>query len=65
MINQRLQELGIELPPGFPPAGNYLGCVVDNDLVYVGGHVPINGDNVIRGRWAATSPWKREGRRRD
>jgi hypothetical protein len=29
VIDQRLQELGIELPPVFPPAGNYLGCVVE------------------------------------
>ena len=28
MIAERLVELGIELPPVFPPAGNYLGCVV-------------------------------------
>jgi enamine deaminase RidA (YjgF/YER057c/UK114 family) len=34
----------------FPPAGNYLGCVVQDDLVYVGGHGPIGGDGVIRGK---------------
>jgi enamine deaminase RidA (YjgF/YER057c/UK114 family) len=50
VIDQRLQELGIELPPVFPPAGNYLGCVVDGGLVYVGGHGPINGEHVIRGK---------------
>jgi enamine deaminase RidA (YjgF/YER057c/UK114 family) len=50
MIDQRLQELGITLPPVFSPAGNYLGCVVDNGVVYVSGHGPINGDNVIRGK---------------
>jgi enamine deaminase RidA (YjgF/YER057c/UK114 family) len=50
MIDQRLQELGIVLPPVFPPAGNYLACVVDDDVVYVGGHGPINGENVIRGK---------------
>ena len=43
MIEQRLQELGIVLPPVFPPAGNYLGCVVDDGLVFVGGHGPIDG----------------------
>jgi enamine deaminase RidA (YjgF/YER057c/UK114 family) len=50
MIANRLVELGIELPPVFPPAGNYLGCVVDGDIVYVGGHGPLDGSNVIRGK---------------
>jgi enamine deaminase RidA (YjgF/YER057c/UK114 family) len=50
VIAERLQELGIELPPVFPPAGNYLGCVVDDGLVYAGGHGPISGEHVIRGK---------------
>jgi enamine deaminase RidA (YjgF/YER057c/UK114 family) len=50
MIAQRLQQLGIVLPPVFPPAGNYLGCVVDDGMVYVGGHGPISGDVMIRGK---------------
>jgi enamine deaminase RidA (YjgF/YER057c/UK114 family) len=49
-VRQRLEELGLRLPPVFPPAGNYLGCVVDGDLVYVGGHGPINGDDVVIGK---------------
>jgi enamine deaminase RidA (YjgF/YER057c/UK114 family) len=53
MIADRMRELGIELPPVFPPAGNYLGCVVDGDLVYVGGHGPIDGENVIQGKVGA------------
>jgi enamine deaminase RidA (YjgF/YER057c/UK114 family) len=50
MIAERLAELGIRLPPPFPPAGNYLPCVVDGDLVHVGGHGPIDGNKVIRGK---------------
>ena len=50
MISERLVELGIALPAVFPPAGNYLGCVVDGDLVYVGGHGPIDGTHLIRGK---------------
>ncbi len=50
MIDERLQELDITLPPVFPPAGNYLGCVVDGGLVHVGGHGPIDGEHVIRGK---------------
>jgi hypothetical protein len=34
----------------FPPAGNYLGCVVDDGIVYVGGHGPTDGENIIRGK---------------
>lgn len=50
MISERLAQLGIVLPPVFPPAGNYLGCVVVGDSVVVGGHGPIDGDRVIRGK---------------
>jgi enamine deaminase RidA (YjgF/YER057c/UK114 family) len=53
MIAERLSELGIVLPPVFPPAGNYVGCVLDGDLVYVSGHGPIAGDTVIRGKVGA------------
>lgn len=50
MIAERLIELGIALPPPFPPAGNYLACVIDGDLVHVGGHGPIAGDTMICGK---------------
>jgi enamine deaminase RidA (YjgF/YER057c/UK114 family) len=50
MITERLKELGIVLPPTFPPAGNYLPCVFDGGLVYVGGHGPIDGDHMLRGK---------------
>ena len=49
-IAERLDSLGIELPPPFPPAGNYLSCVIDEGLVYVGGHGPVAGDQMIRGK---------------
>ena len=49
-IADRLGSLGIELPPPFPPAGNYLSCVIDEGLVYVGGHGPVAGDQMIRGK---------------
>jgi enamine deaminase RidA (YjgF/YER057c/UK114 family) len=54
VIEQRLNELGIVLPPVFPPAANYLGCVVDNDIVHVGGHGPFDGVESIRGKVGAT-----------
>ena len=49
-IAQRLVELGIELPPVLPPAGNYLGCVRTGDLLHVGGHGPLDGTVIITGK---------------
>jgi len=53
VIDERLEQLGIVLPPVFPPAGNYLGCVVCDGLVHVGGHGPIAGTDVVRGKVGA------------
>src|SRR4051794_14440292 len=50
MISDRLNELGITLPPVLPPAGNYVGCVVVDGIVYVGGHGPVAAARVIRGK---------------
>lgn len=33
-----------------PPAGNYIPCFVDDDVVYVGGHGPVSGDVIIHGK---------------
>jgi enamine deaminase RidA (YjgF/YER057c/UK114 family) len=52
-VARRLQELGIELPPPMPPAGNYVSCVVVGDQVIVGGHGPVNGDEIVRGKVGA------------
>ena len=41
------------LPPVSPPAGNYLACVIIDDMVYVGGHGPIAGSEIIRGKVGA------------
>ena len=50
MIADRLVELGITLPPVFSPAGNYVGCVVDGDVVHVSGHGPVNGSEMVVGK---------------
>jgi enamine deaminase RidA (YjgF/YER057c/UK114 family) len=50
VIAERLAALGLTLPAVFPPAGNYVGCVVVGNTIHVGGHGPIDGDNVIRGK---------------
>jgi enamine deaminase RidA (YjgF/YER057c/UK114 family) len=49
-IDARLDELGITLPPVFPPAGNYLPLVVVGDVVHVGGHGPTDGANWTTGK---------------
>ena len=51
----RLAELGIELPPVFPPAGSYVGCVVVDDMVHVGGHGPVTAARSCGARSAPTS----------
>lgn len=53
MIADRLADLGIVLPPPMPPAGNYLGCVVDGDVVFVGGHGPVDGVTMVTGKVGA------------
>jgi len=53
VISERLDELGIVLPPVFAPAANYLGCVVDGDLVWVSGHGPISGETIVTGKVGA------------
>jgi len=50
VIDERLAELGLVLPPVSPPAGNYVGCVVVDGMVHVGGHGPIDGNPVLHGK---------------
>jgi enamine deaminase RidA (YjgF/YER057c/UK114 family) len=49
-IAERLRELGIELPAVFPPAANYVPCVVTGDLVHVSGHGPTGPDGLVKGK---------------
>ena len=41
-VEERLRELGIELPEPPPPVGNYIGAVTVGDLVFLSGHGPRN-----------------------
>ncbi len=50
MISERMAKLGITLPPVSPPVANYLGCVTVDDVIHVGGHGPIAGDRIVRGK---------------
>ena len=59
-VADRLEALGIELPPVTPPAGNYVSCVIDGDLVYAGGHGPFGGRE-DRPRQGRRRPHPRDG----
>ncbi|MFN8224825.1 MAG: RidA family protein [Gaiellales bacterium] len=48
---QRLAELGIELPPVNPAVGNYVGAVTVGNIVFVSGHGPYrDGEFVYKGK---------------
>jgi enamine deaminase RidA (YjgF/YER057c/UK114 family) len=44
----RLTELGIELPPLPPPAGLYAPCVQAGSLLFVSGQVPVQDGRPLR-----------------
>ena len=57
---QRLYELGIDLPQLLPAAGLYLRCKRHGDLVFVSGHGPVEAGatelgagNLVRGKVGA------------
>lgn len=45
---QRLAELGIQLPPVPAPAGLYAPCVRAGQLLFVSGQVPLKDGSIIR-----------------
>ncbi len=49
-IDDRLKEIGIVLPDPFPPVANYLSCSRLGDVLYVGGHGPIDGTRAVVGK---------------
>jgi enamine deaminase RidA (YjgF/YER057c/UK114 family) len=46
-IEQRLQELGLELPAVPTPAANYANCVRTGNLIFLSGTVPMTKDGTI------------------
>ena len=52
---EKLGELGMELPPAPKPAGVYVPCLIVGDLAYVSGHGPVlaNG-TMMTGKVGAT-----------
>lgn len=45
-VEQRLRDMGVELPAPAAPAANYIPYVVTGNLVYVSGQVTISGGEV-------------------
>ncbi len=46
-VEDKLKELGIELPPAPPPAANYVPYVQEGSLVFVAGQVPRAADGSL------------------
>lgn len=54
MIEERLQELGIELPPAARPVASYVPVTVGSGLAFVAGQVPMEeGRPLATGRLGA------------
>lgn len=46
-VEERLAELGLEVPPVVPPVAAYVPAVRAGDLVWVSGQVPVVGGEVL------------------
>src|SRR5690606_29948721 len=46
-FDQRIKDLGIELPPAPKPAGTYRPVVQVGNLLYVSGHGPLRSDQTL------------------
>lgn len=50
-VEQRITELGLELPPAPKPAGVYKPCLIIGQMCYFSGHGPLRNDgSLITGR---------------
>ena len=46
-IETRLAELGIELPPAPAPLANYVAYVVEGNVAYIAGQIPMNAGTLM------------------
>jgi enamine deaminase RidA (YjgF/YER057c/UK114 family) len=47
-IEERLREIGVELPPAPAAAANYVPYVMEGKLVFVAGQVPLGADGKLQ-----------------
>jgi enamine deaminase RidA (YjgF/YER057c/UK114 family) len=52
-VEERLKELGLELPPAATPVANYVPAVRAGNLVFLSGHGPVGKDRLIAGKLGA------------
>ena len=49
-VEERLKELGLELPSAATPMANYIPAVRSGNLVFLSGHGPLEKDRLITGK---------------
>ncbi len=49
-VEEKLKELGVELPSAATPMANYVPAVRSGNLVFLSGHGPVEKDRIIRGK---------------
>jgi enamine deaminase RidA (YjgF/YER057c/UK114 family) len=49
-IEERLKELGLELPSSATPMANYVPAVRTGNLVFLSGHGPLEKDRLVTGK---------------
>jgi enamine deaminase RidA (YjgF/YER057c/UK114 family) len=52
-VEEKLKELGVELPSAATPVANYVPAVRAGDLVFLSGHGPVGKDGLITGKLGA------------
>ena len=50
MIEERLKNLNIILPPAPAPAANYVPYVITNKLIFISGQIPLIDGEMIQGK---------------
>ena len=46
MIEERIKELGLKLPSPAKPAGSYVPFVIEQNMVYVSGQIPLESSTL-------------------
>ena len=50
MIEERLKNLNIILPPAPAPAANYVPYIITNKLIFISGQIPLIDGEMIQGK---------------